>query len=95
MLKILTFLLNLFTIFLGISFALLNSNIVTIDYYFGKGSVSVGMLVVIGVFLGVFLAAIPLGIKIIRLKSSLNNIKRSHSRLNSDLAETIVNPSKS
>ena len=95
MLKILTFLLNLLTIFIGISFALLNSNVVTIDYYFGKGLVSVGMLFVIGIFFGVLLAVIPLGMKIIRLKSNLNNIKKSHSKLNSDLAKTIVNPSKS
>jgi len=67
--RVMTLLLFIVLVFLGVSFATLNADIVKVNYYFGVGNLPVSLLIVGCVGVGLLLGAIFSLSKILRLKA--------------------------
>ncbi len=74
--KILTYLFALFLIFFGISFSLLNSNEVSINYFVGTVTLPLAILVILSLILGLLLGLFFSFISILRHKARLFHLKR-------------------
>lgn len=74
--KIFTYLFALFLIFLGISFSLLNSSEVTINYFIGSATLPLAILIILSLVLGLALGFFFSFISILRHKARLFHLKR-------------------
>jgi len=84
--KYIGYLILLVLIILGVSFAVLNSNQVAVNYYFATQKVSLSLLLVIAFAIGVLLALIVMLFKLIgckmenrRLRKQLRNLEKQMS----------------
>jgi len=69
------FLLSLFTILLGLSFALLNAEMVTVNYYVGQSSLPLSLLLVCTLGLGILLGLMFMGLKALSLHATIRRLR--------------------
>jgi putative membrane protein len=74
--RILSYIFLLIIIFFGISFAVLNADMVTINYYFGEVTLALSLLVVIVFASGCLLGMIVSLIWLIKIKISNYHLKQ-------------------
>jgi len=84
--RIISYIFLLLVLLLGLSFAALNADTVTVNYYLGKSTIPLSLLLVytlgIGVFLGLFTVLIP-----------LFKLKRENRALKNAIAKAVTMPS--
>lgn len=83
--RIFSYIILLLIIILGLTFAVLNAEPVTLNYYFGTGKISLSLLLVlclgVGAVLGLLVASVPL----IRLKKNNYQLKSQIKRAEKEL----------
>lgn len=67
--RIFTLIIVLIILFLGISFAVLNADSVTIKYYFGIAHMPLSLLLVIALIIGVFIGLLTTGFMFFKAKA--------------------------
>jgi putative membrane protein len=74
--RIITLLLTLIILFIGISFAVLNANDATINYYFGTAHLPLSILMVIALIVGVFIGLLSTIFMVIKAKAQQHTSHR-------------------
>lgn len=74
--RIFSYIVLLLVILLGVTFAILNAQPVTLHYYFGVRTLSLSLLLVLSLGLGVLLGLLVALIPIIKLKSKNYHLKK-------------------
>lgn len=74
--RIFSYIVLLIIILLGITFAALNANSVTLNYYVGTRNISLSLLLVFAMGIGIILGFLTAMLSLIRLKSE--NIRLNH-----------------
>lgn len=85
--KIVSLLIVLLLIIFGISFALLNANIVTLNYYFGTIKMSLSLLLVLTLGLGILIGFIVSLWSILKNKNQNRRLKNRVRQLEAELAK--------
>lgn len=85
--KVLTFLLVLAIVLFGLSFALLNPQSVTIDYYFGAREARLSLALVVALIIGVMLGILTAAGVMLRQRSELGRLRRKNQRAHRELEE--------
>ena len=94
MLKIISSLYNMATIFIVAIFVYMNKQLVTLSYYYGKINLSLGKLIIISVTFGSLITLIPLSLRIMRLKSIINQQEVLHLKEKHKIARLEANSGK-
>jgi len=79
--RLLSIIISILLIILGISFSILNSHDVSINYFVGQKTVYFPLLVLILLFMGALLSVIAMLPMIIKLKYGVQNRARSAARV--------------
>ncbi|OGT21380.1 MAG: hypothetical protein A3C55_04045 [Gammaproteobacteria bacterium RIFCSPHIGHO2_02_FULL_42_13] len=74
--KAIKYMIVLLLILLGISFAILNSETVTINYYLGTKQMPLSLLLIVAFGLGLLIGWISMSFKVLRLKTNLYRLKK-------------------
>jgi putative membrane protein len=75
-LKVFGFILFLVIVILGVTFAILNSSLVTVHYYVGIKQLPLSLLLVIAFVVGLIVSFLIVFIKIVRLRTELRRLKK-------------------
>lgn len=78
--RIFSYIILLLIIFLGLTFAVLNAEPVTLNYYFGAGKISLSLLLVLSLGLGALLGLLVAAVPLIRLKKNNYQLKNQLKR---------------
>lgn len=66
----------LLLVILGITFAILNADLVTIHYYIGSKQLPLSLLLVISLGAGLFVSFLYMGLVVLRLKSERRRLRK-------------------
>jgi putative membrane protein len=92
--RLLGFLLLIVLVVLGLSFAVLNADPVTLNYYFGNREIPLSMVMVLSLAAGAVIAAlVSLGL-ILRLKAQVARLRRKLRNAEKAADESILLPAK-
>ena len=88
--RIISYIILLIIILAGITFAILNAELVTLNYYFGAGKISLSLLMVLCLGIGVLLGLLTALWPILRLKRKNYRLKSQLKQLEKDRASSLV-----
>ncbi len=85
--KLIGFLFGLVIVLFGLSFALLNAQLVTIDFYFGAQELPLSLVIVLSVILGAVLGVIAALALVLRQRRELARERRARHQIQRELDE--------
>lgn len=85
--KLIGFLFGLVIVLFGLSFALLNAELVTINFYFGAQELPLSLVIVLSVILGAVLGVIAALALVLRQRRELARERRARHQIQRELDE--------
>jgi putative membrane protein len=85
--RIISLLLTLIILLFGISFAVLNADIVSINYYFGTSHLALSLLIAIALIIGVFLGLIVSLVLFIKAKAKQHHLTKQLHKAQKEIDE--------
>jgi lipopolysaccharide assembly protein A len=89
--RIISYIILVIIIILGVTFALLNAEPVSLNYYVGTRQISLSLLLVLFLGVGVIFGLIVTIIPILRLKNRNRQLKQQLKQMHKESAVTVAN----
>ena len=74
--RLFTFILAIIVLLIGVSFAVLNANLVSLHYYFGERQLPLSLLLAIALILGAILGLIAATMMLLRAKAAQHRLRK-------------------
>ena len=82
--RILSLIMMILIAVIGVTFAVLNAQAVTLNYYFGSSQASLSMVIVCAVGLGILIGLLSMTFPLLKLKASNFSLKREVNKSKKD-----------